>query len=151
MSSDPQPQILGVRSACELLGMLKSREISSVELLEYFVERNDALHPKINAIVTLDIERAVASAKASDQRRLDDKAVGELDGLPMTIKDAIAVAGVRSTGGAVELEHHVPERDAEVVTKVRDAGAVIVGKTNLPRWSGDVQAFNEIFGTTNNP
>ena len=110
MSSDPQPQILGVRSACELLGMLKSREISSVELLEHFVERNDALHPKINAIVTLDIERAVASAKASDQRRLDDQAAGELDGLPMTIKDAIAVAGVRSTGGAVELEHHVPER-----------------------------------------
>ncbi|MCS5689632.1 MAG: amidase family protein, partial [Acidimicrobiales bacterium] len=130
MSSDPQPQILGVRSACELLGMLKSREISSVELLEYFVERNDALHPKINAIVTLDIERAVASAKASDQRRLDDQAAGELDGLPMTIKDAIAVAGVRSTGGAIELEHHVPERDAEVVTKVRDAGAVIFGKTN---------------------
>ena len=151
MSSDPQSQILGVRSAGELLGMLKSREISSVELLEHFVERNDALHPKINAIVTLDIERAVASAKASDQRRLDGKAVGELDGLPMTIKDAIAVAGVRSTGGAIELEHHVPERDAEVVTKVRDAGAVIFGKTNLPRWSGDVQAFNEIFGTTNNP
>ena len=151
MSADSGSHVLGLRSAGELLGMLKSREISSVELLEHFVERNDALHPQINAIVTLDIERAVASANASDQRRMANEDVGELDGLPMTIKDAIAVAGVRSTGGAIELEHHVPERDAEVVTKVRDAGAVIFGKTNLPRWSGDVQAFNEIFGTTNNP
>ncbi|MCS5675280.1 MAG: amidase [Acidimicrobiales bacterium] len=151
MSSDSGSHVLGLRSARELLAMLAEREISSVELLEHFLERNEALHPQINAIVTLDIERAVASANASDQRRLDGKAVGELDGLPMTIKDAIAVAGVRSTGGAIELEHHVPERDAEVVTKVRDAGAVIFGKTNLPRWSGDVQAFNEIFGTTNNP
>lgn len=151
MSADSGSHVLGLRSAGELLGMLKSREISSVELLEHFLERNDALHPQINAIVTLDIERAVASAKASDQRRMANEDVGELDGLPMTIKDAIAVAGVRSTGGAIELEHHVPERDAEVVTKVRDAGAVIFGKTNLPRWSGDVQAFNEIFGTTNNP
>ena len=151
MSADSGSHVLGLRSAGELLGMLKSREISSVELLEHFLERNEALHPQINAIVTLDIERAVASAKASDQRRMANEDVGELDGLPMTIKDAIAVAGVRSTGGAIELEHHVPERDAEVVTKVRDAGAVIFGKTNLPRWSGDVQAFNEIFGTTNNP
>ena len=151
MSSDAESHILGLRSARELLRMLAEREISSVELLEHFLERNDALHPQINAIVTLDIERAVASANASDQRRMANEDVGELDGLPMTIKDAIAVAGVRSTGGAIELEHHVPERDAEVVTKVRDAGAVIFGKTNLPRWSGDVQAFNEIFGTTNNP
>ena len=151
MSADSGSHVLGLRSARELLAMLAEREISSVELLEHFLERNEALHPQINAIVTLDIERAVASAKASDQRRMANEDVGELDGLPMTIKDAIAVAGVRSTGGAIELEHHVPERDAEVVTKVRDAGAVIFGKTNLPRWSGDVQAFNEIFGTTNNP
>ena len=151
MSADSGSHVLGLRSARELLAMLAEREISSVELLEHFLERNEALHPQINAIVTLDIERAVASAKASDQRRMANEDVGELDGLPMTIKDAIAVAGVRSTGGAIELEHHVPERDAEVVTKVRDAGAVVFGKTNLPRWSGDVQAFNEIFGTTNNP
>ena len=151
MSSDSESKILGLRSARELLEMLTAREISSVELLEHFLERNEALHSQINAIVTLDIDRAVESAKASDQRRSENNAVGELDGLPMTIKDAIAVEGVRSTGGAIELEDHVPEDDAEVVTKVRTAGAVIFGKTNLPRWSGDVQAFNEIFGTTNNP
>jgi len=151
MSSDAESHILGLRSARELLRMLAEREISSVELLEHFVQRNEALHPHINAIVTLDIDQAEATAKASDQRRMANEDAGELAGLPMTIKDAIAVQGIRSTGGAVELENHVPAHDAEVVTKIRDAGAVIFGKTNLPRWSGDVQASNEIFGTTNNP
>ena len=151
MSSDAESHILGLRSARELLRMLAEREISSVELLEHFVQRNEALHPHINAIVTLDIDQAEATAKASDERRMANEDAGELAGLPMTIKDAIAVQGIRSTGGAVELENHVPANDAEVVTKIRDAGAVIFGKTNLPRWSGDVQASNEIFGTTNNP
>ena len=69
----------------------------------------------------------------------------------MTIKDAIAVEGIRSTGGAVELADHVPEQDAEVVSKIKTAGGIVFGKTNLPRWSGDIQAYNDIFGATNNP
>ena len=69
----------------------------------------------------------------------------------MTIKDAIETAGIRSTGGAVELTDHVPTVDAPAVARLKDAGAIVFGKTNLPRWSGDVQSFNEIFGTTNNP
>ena len=69
----------------------------------------------------------------------------------MTIKDAIETAGIRSTGGAVELTDHVPTVDAPAVARLKDAGAIVFGKTNLPRWSGDLQSFNEIFGTTNNP
>ncbi|MED6305030.1 MAG: hypothetical protein VX685_08310, partial [Actinomycetota bacterium] len=75
MSSDSESKILGLRSARELLEMLTAREISSVELLEHFLERNEALHSQINAIVTLDIDRAVESAKASDQRRSENNAV----------------------------------------------------------------------------
>ena len=74
-----------------------------------------------------------------------------MHGLPITIKDAIETAGMRSTGGAVELRDHVPLHDAPAVARLRDAGAIVFGKTNLPRWSGDVQSYNELFGTTNNP
>lgn len=142
---------LGLRSATELLSLLNQREISSRELLEHYLTRNEWLGPDINAIVTLDVERARAGAKAADDRRARGDRLGALDGLPMTIKDALAVADVRSTGGAVELSDHVPDEDADVVARVRDAGAVVFGKTNLPRWSADAQATNEIFGTTNNP
>ena len=131
--------------------MLASHEVSSVELLDHFVERNSSLHSQLNAVVTLDVEQARASAANSDHRRAKGEAVGVIEGLPMTIKDAIAVKGVRSTGGAVELADHVPEQDAEVVSKIKTAGGIVFGKTNLPRWSGDIQAYNDIFGTTNNP
>ena len=78
--------------------------------------------------------------------------VGALCGVPMTIKDAIEVGGMRSTGGAVELRDHVPLHDAPVVASLRAAGAIIFGKTNLPPWcSADTETNNELFGTTNNP
>jgi amidase len=74
-----------------------------------------------------------------------------LHGLPVTIKDAIETEGIRSTGGAIELKDHVPAADAPAVARLKRAGAIVFGKTNLPRWSGDMQSFNEMFGTTNNP
>lgn len=142
---------IGLESATRQLEMLRTGEISSRELLDVHLARNERLHGDINAIVTLDEEGARAQASAADDERVNGDPGGELAGLPMTIKDAIATAGMRSTGGAHELSDHVPERDAEVVQRVRDAGAVVFGKTNLPRWSGDAQAFNDLFGTTNNP
>ena len=78
--------------------MLASHEVSSVELLDHFVERNSSLHSQLNAVVTLGVEQARASAANSDRRRAKGEAVGVIEGLPMTIKDAIAVKGVRSTG-----------------------------------------------------
>ena len=151
MPNDSPSNALGLQSAVDLLEMLASHEVSSVELLDHFVERNSSLHSQLNAVVTLDVEQARASAANSDHRRAKGEAVGVIEGLPMTIKDAIAVKGVRSTGGAVELADHVPEQDAEVVSKIKTAGGIVFGKTNLPRWSGDIQAYNDIFGTTNNP
>ncbi|HAQ42793.1 MAG TPA: amidase, partial [Acidimicrobiaceae bacterium] len=151
MPNDSSSNALGLQSAVNLLKMLASHEVSSVELLDHFVERNSSLHNQLNAVVTLDVEQARASAANSDRRRAKGETVGVIEGLPMTIKDAIAVKGVRSTGGAVELADHVPEQDAEVVSKIKTAGGIVFGKTNLPRWSGDIQAYNDIFGTTNNP
>ena len=131
--------------------LLRTGETSSVELLDHHLARNERLAPDLNAIVTLDEEGARAAARAADEARHRGEPVGVLDGLPMTIKDALATAGMRTTGGATELADNVPDRDAEAVTRVRDAGAVVFAKTNLPRWSGDVQAYNDLFGTTNNP
>lgn len=142
---------IGLRSATEQLRMLGAGEVSSVELLELHLRRNELLTDQINAIVTLDVDRAMGAARAADAARAAGNPLGVLDGLPMTIKDALATEGIRTTGGAVELADNVPDRDAEAVAKVKAAGAVVFGKTNVPRWSGDAQAFNEIFGTTNNP
>jgi amidase len=139
-------------TAVELAGAIRGKEISSRELLDLYLDRIERLdRGNVNAVVTLDIERARAAAAAADDAlgRGDD--VGPLHGLPITIKDAIETEGIRSTGGAVELAEHVPTADAPAVTRLKAAGAIVFGKTNLPRWSGDSQAYNELFGTTNNP
>jgi len=109
------------------------------------------LNGGINAVVTIAADRALAEADAADARTARGAELPPLHGLPTTIKDAIETEGIRSTGGAVELRDHVPAADAPAVARLRDAGAIVFGKTNLPRWSGDMQSYNEIFGTTNNP
>lgn len=138
-------------SATELAGRIARRELSAREYLEHVVGRVEAHNPAVNAVVTLDLDRASAAALAADEATAAGRSSGPLHGLAMTVKDALAVAGVRSTGGAVELADHIATNDADVVAAVRAAGAIPYGKTNVPRWSGDLQTFNEIFGTTNNP
>jgi len=139
-------------TAVELAAAIRAKEISSRELLELYLERIERLdRGKVNAVVTLDAERARAAAAAADDALARGDDLGPLHGLPITIKDAIATEGIRSTGGAVELRDHVPTEDAPAVARLKAAGAIVFGKTNLPRWSGDCQAYNDIFGTTSNP
>ena len=115
------------------------------------LDRIDRLDGPINSVITLEPDRAMVEAVAVDEARASGRDVGTLAGVPVTIKDAIATAGIRSTGGAIELRDFVPDVDATVVDTVRRAGAIVFGKTNIPRWSGDYQSTNEMFGTTNNP
>ncbi|TCK26167.1 amidase family protein [Pseudonocardia endophytica] len=133
------------RSATELAEALRAREIGSRELTELYLARIGS--SVLNAVVTVDAQGALEQAAARDAEPVR----GPLHGLPMTVKDALAVAGMRSTGGAEELADHVPGTDAPVVAALREAGAVIVGKTNVPRWSTDLQTSNTVFGTTRNP
>jgi len=127
-------------------------EFSAGDLLQLYAARIERLNPAVNAIVTLDLDRASRDAAVIDERLARGEPVGPLAGAPMTIKDAIAVGGMRSTGGAVELQDHVPADDAPAVASLRSAGAVIVGKTNVPRWcNAETETHNELFGTTNNP
>src|SRR5688572_19885678 len=137
--------------AIDLAAAVRRREVGSVELLDLYLDRIDRLGGAVNAVVTLDVDGARAACAAADEAVARGDDVGPLHGLPITVKDAIETAGIRSTGGAVELTDHVPASDAPVVARVKEAGAIVFGKTNLPRWSGDLQSYNEIFGTTNNP
>ena len=139
------------KSATELAALIRSGELGSRELLDGFLDRIERLGPPVNAVVTLDVERARAAADAADAATARGESSGPLHGLPTTIKDAIATEGIRSTGGAVELRDHVPVVDAPAVARLKGAGAIVFGKTNLPRWSADIESFNELFGTTNNP
>jgi len=142
---------LATADATALADAIARKELSSRELLDGYLERVERLNPALNAVVTLDVERARAAAAAADDETARGVRRGPLHGLPITVKDAIEVGGIRSTGGAVELSDHVPAADAPAVGRLRAAGAIVFGKTNVPRWSGDLQTFNELFGTTNNP
>ncbi|MCP3910499.1 MAG: amidase [Actinomycetia bacterium] len=134
-----------------LARLVAEGQVSAVELLDAHLERIEEIDDQINAVVTVDEDGARTTAEAADRATAAGESWGPLHGVPATIKDALAVAGLRCTGGAIELTDNTPTEDATVVSRVKGAGAVIMGKTNLPRWSSDAQASNEIFGTTNNP
>ena len=138
-------------SATRQAAAIHSKGLSSRELFSMFAARIERLNPTVNAVVTLDLERGQSAAAAADEATARGDALGPLHGLPLTMKDTLAVRGMRSTGGAIELTDHVPSVDADVVARVQDAGAFVFAKTNVPRWSGDLQTYNEIFGTTGNP
>jgi amidase len=138
-------------SATALAALLAQRKISSRELLEIYLGRIERLNPALNAIVTLDAERALADADAADRAIARGQSRGPLHGLPITVKDCLATAGLRTTAGARELADYVPAHDAVAVGRLRAAGAIILGKTNLPAFAGDAQSYNDLFGTTNNP
>jgi amidase len=137
--------------AVDLAAGIRTGKWSSRELLDLYVNRIERLGGPVNAVVTFDVERARDAADAADAAVARGDELGPLHGLPVTIKDAIETEGIRSTGGARELADHVPTADAPAVARLKDAGAIVFGKTNLPRWSADFQTFNELFGVTNNP
>jgi len=135
----------------EQAAAIHRRELGSVELLDAELARIERLDSQVNAVCTMVADAAQERAAAADQATARGESWGRLHGIPVTVKDAIATKGIRSTGGAEALLHHVPHDDAQVVTAIKDAGAIVIGKTNVPLWSGDFQTFNEMFGTTNNP
>lgn len=137
--------------AVELLTLLDRGDLSSRELLDAYLDRVDRYNKSVNAIVTLDAERAHRRAREADEARAHGESWGPLHGLPLTVKDVFETDGLRTTAGSPELADYVPDRDAVVVRRLRDAGAVIFGKTNTPTMAADGQTFNPIFGTTNNP
>jgi len=136
-------------SARELAARIAERTLSSRELLEHYVARLERLNPPLNAVVTLDLERARARADAADAALARGESWGPLHGLPVTIKDTFETAGLRTTAGAPQYAEHVPATNAVAVQRLVDAGCVVFGKTNAPFMGGDVQTYNPVFGVTN--
>jgi amidase len=138
-------------SATKLVEAINDKRISSVELLELFIERYERLNHRINAIVATDLENARKRAYEADEALSKGKNWGPLHGLPMTIKDCIEVAGMHCTWGSPIFKDYISTKNADVVQSLVDAGAIVFGKTNLPLWAMDSQSFNEVYGQTNNP
>ena len=142
---------LAFLSAAELASRLASREISARELLEHHLARVERHNPALNAVIWMDAERARADADASDRRRAAGEPLGPLDGIPTTVKESYDLAGAPTTWGVPAFRDNIAARDSAVVERLRAAGAVIYGKTNVPLLLSDWQSFNAIHGTTNNP
>jgi amidase len=139
-----------VQSATEIRRLIGARKISVVEAVEASLARVDELNPTINAIVTLN-PRAMDDARTLDQRLAQGEEPGPLCGLTVGIKDVTQVASLRTTFGSTIYRDHVPKEDAVVVRRLRDAGAIILGKTNTPEFAAGGNTFNEVFGRTRNP
>ncbi|HEX3502096.1 MAG TPA: amidase, partial [Xanthobacteraceae bacterium] len=138
------------RTATEIAAALKAKQVSSVELTQDAIGRIERHDGKINAICVRDFDRALEAARAADAAL----ARGEgkpLLGIPLTAKESYNIAGLPTTWGIPEQKNFVAKEDALTVTRIKDAGGVFVGKTNVPIGLGDWQSYNDIYGTTNNP
>ena len=138
-------------SATDLAAAIRGREVSATEALEHQIARVERLDGPVNAIVHWDVDRARTAARAADDAVAAGHEVGPLHGVPMTIKDSFQTEGCVTTSGAPELADFVPTEDAAPVARLRAAGAIPFAKTNLPIFAGDIQSFNDVDGTTNNP
>ena len=138
-------------TAREQADAVRARSISARELLDLHLARIAERNPELNAIVSLDEERARTGAAAADERLASGAGVGPLHGLPFAFKDTHAVAGWRTTYGSPLRADHVPDADELLVERVRAAGVVTVGKTNVPEFAAGSHTFNPVFGTTLNP
>ena len=139
------------RTATELVALLKSRELSSVELTEHFINRIEAHDGDINAVVVRTFDDARARAKDADAAIAAGRDLGPLHGLPMTIKESYVIADTPATWGIEGFRNNVATGDGLAVRRFRAAGAHFLGKTNVPVDLGDFQSYNPIYGTTGNP
>lgn len=142
---------LGFLSAVELAGKLRRKEVGAEELARYFIVRIERYDDKVNAVVVRDFERALATAKEADKALARGRKLGPLHGLPMTIKESYDIAGLPSSWGVLKAAQDIAPVDSAVVERFKHAGAVFLGKTNVPYMLGDFQSYNDVYGTTNNP
>jgi amidase len=138
-------------SAMELTAMIGRREVSARDVMAAHLARIERINPKVNAIVTLVAERAMADAARADELAARGAPLGVLHGLPVAHKDLVDTAGIRTTLGSLFYRDNVPTRDAAIVTRIRAAGAITCGKTNTPEFGAGSQTFNSVFGATRNP
>jgi amidase len=137
--------------AIELAARIRRKDVSAREVMTAHLARIERVNPRVNAIVTLVAERALADAARADEQMARGDATGVLHGLPIAHKDLFDTAGIRTTRGSPFYRDNVPATDALVVTRSRAAGAITVGKSNTPEFGAGSQTFNTVFGATRNP
>lgn len=144
----PSYNILAL-SLVELAAMIRKNELTSENAVRAFLDRIDQVNPKLNAVVQIQHQAALAKAREAD--RLPHEKRGALHGVPITIKDSLDTAGIISTGGTKGRADYIPPRDATVVARLKAAGAIILGKTNTPDLTMAFETNNLVYGRTNNP
>ncbi|MEH6417108.1 amidase [Pseudomonas sp. CGJS7] len=150
-SDGPLAKTLAFSSATELAQLIRRKQISSLELTRYYIERIEKFDRQLNAVVVRDFERALQAAKSSDEALARGHRPGPLHGVPMTIKEAFDVSGLPTTWGVPEHRDNIAVNDATAVERLKSAGAHVIGKTNVALRLGDWQSYNEVYGTTHNP
>jgi amidase len=139
------------KTARELASLIRSRAVSPVEVLDAHLAEIARLNPKLNAIVTLAADQARVAARTAEEAVMRGATLGPLHGLPVGIKDVTVTAGIRTTFGSPLFKDNVPDEDAEVVRRLKSAGAIVLAKTNTPEFATGANTVNEVFGATRNP
>jgi amidase len=134
-----------------MAALIRAGKLSAREALAEHLKQIDRVNPQVNAIVTLIADQATAAAARADEMQARGESLGALHGLPVAHKDLIDTAGVRTTYGSPLFKDHIPAKDNLLVTRMRAAGAIFVGKTNVPEFGAGSQTFNRVFGATRNP
>ncbi len=148
MNSGISPQL---PTAVELAQQVRNGEISSRELMENHLKDIERLNPEVNAIVNLDIDGALQRAEAADEAQAKGRLLGPLHGLPIAHKDLALTAGMRTTFGSPLFAEFIPKQSSLIVERLREAGTILLGKTNVPEFGAGSQTYNELFGATRNP
>ena len=138
-------------TAVELADQMRRGEVSAVEVLTAHLEQIEAVNPALNAIVTYLPEMALDLARKADERKARGEELGLLHGLPIAHKDLFETKGIRTTSGSTVFADHVPEIDDLIIARLKDAGCITLGKTNVPEFGAGSHSFNPVFGATHNP
>lgn len=142
---------LVLQPAGQLAKSIREKQVTSVEVLEAHLQQIGKHNPRLRAIATLNEEGARRRATEADEAIARGNIWGPLHGVPVTVKDSFETAGLRTTSSYLPLARYVPDQDATVVARLRGAGAIILGKTNMPALCGDYQSNSRLFGRANNP
>lgn len=146
-----EPAEVCFMSAVEMAGLIRKKQLSAREAVAMHLKRIEQLNSKVNAIVTLSAESAIAAAAKADEMQARKEGLGPLHGLPVAHKDLLETRGIRTTFGSPLYANNIPAEDDIVVERMQRAGAITIGKTNTPEFGAGSQTFNKVFGATRNP
>jgi hypothetical protein len=140
------------KDAVDLARMIRDKEVSASEVMTAFLSQIERVNPKVNAVCSfIGEEAALNAAKKADEKLTKGEPVGPLHGLPHAVKDLALTEGIRTTFGSRIYKDFIPGEDTLFVERLKQAGAIVIGKTNTPEFGAGSQTFNEVFGATRNP